>query len=390
MQHKTISPALLCAVGLQLVMATAGRATDAPKAQKTPTKDAIRWDQIGAKAGADYQGEGLSVAATQAGARLRCVFQRMDGEATGEGLWLVSTVTSQPGDRFRMTATAVGRQTLAARGTVTVTGQSVRFTRAGLVEEYSVSMDGIRQDFVVAAKPPGGGPLKVRLSVIGARLEPAVCGAQLVLAKSGRRISYSRLRASDANGKKLPARIEAEPNSEMTLVVVVNDADAVYPVRIDPTFSDANWISMGVVDGTDGTVYSVVTDGSGNLYIGGGFATASGTAAKYLAQWNGSSWSALGSGLNGGVYALAVSGPNLFAGGWFTTAGGTAANYIAQWNGHQLVGAGVGHGQLRSCAGGVGNQSVCRRAVHDGGRHFGQLHRPMERQQLVAAGVGHE
>src|SRR2546428_1671013 len=28
------------------------------------------------------------------------------------------------------------------------------------------------------------------------------------------------------------------------LVVLVNDADAVYPVRIDPTFSDANWISM--------------------------------------------------------------------------------------------------------------------------------------------------
>ena len=27
--------------------------------------------------------------------------------------------------------------------------------------------------------------------------------------------------------------------------MVVNDAGAVYPVRIDPTFSDANWISMG-------------------------------------------------------------------------------------------------------------------------------------------------
>ena len=55
------------------------------------------------------------------------------------------------------------------------------------------------------------------------------------------------------------------------LVVVVNDADAVYPVRIDPTFSDANWISMGGFPGANGPVNAAVVDSSGNLYIGGGF-----------------------------------------------------------------------------------------------------------------------
>ena len=49
------------------------------------------------------------VLATAAGARLHCVFQRLDGEATGEGLWLVSTVTNHPGDRFRVKAVEVGR-----------------------------------------------------------------------------------------------------------------------------------------------------------------------------------------------------------------------------------------------------------------------------------------
>ncbi len=39
-----------------------------------------------------------------------------------------------------------------------------------------------------------------------------------------------------------------------TLAVVVNDADAVYPVRIDPTFSDANWVSMGGFPGANGDV----------------------------------------------------------------------------------------------------------------------------------------
>ena len=33
------------------------------------------------------------------------------------------------------------------------------------------------------------------------------------------------------------------------------------------------------------------------------------------------------------MLALAVSGSNLYAGGYFTTAGGSAANYIAKWDG---------------------------------------------------------
>ena len=46
------------------------------------------------------------------------------------------------------------------------------------------------------------------------------------------------------------------------LAVLVNDAEAVYPVRIDPTFSDANWIGMGQVPGTDRDVYAAAVDGS--------------------------------------------------------------------------------------------------------------------------------
>jgi hypothetical protein len=61
--------------------------------------------QIGTKAGADYHGDGLAVSPTAQGARLRCVFQRLEGEATREGLWLTSTVIPRSGtvnDRFRV------------------------------------------------------------------------------------------------------------------------------------------------------------------------------------------------------------------------------------------------------------------------------------------------
>ena len=64
---------------------------------------------------------------------------------------------------------------------------------------------------------------------------------------------------------------------------------------------------MGGLPGTDGLVYAAVVDGSGNLYIGGSFTVAGGVIANGIAKWNGSSWSALGSGMNGGA-ALVLSG----------------------------------------------------------------------------------
>ena len=58
------------------------------------------------------------------------------------------------------------------------------------------------------------------------------------------------------------------------------------------------------------------------LYAGGYFTTAGEVSANYVAKWDGNAWSALGSGLDGYVFALAVSGTNLYAGGNFTNAGG--------------------------------------------------------------------
>ncbi len=383
------------------------RRSDALTLYAPLTAEAARlaWSQIGANAGADYQGDGLGVSPTAEGARLRCVFQRLEGEASREGLWLTSTVTNAVNDRFRIVAAAVGREVgdvergasenveresvergvlvrrsdaltldaplsphaprshaLADAGTLVIDGQSVRFTRPGLTEEYSVSMDGVRQDFVIEQRPIGAGPLRVELDVTGARVEPLVDGGRLVLENSGRKIAYSRLRVTDATGKELTARMEVSDGRDAFhrvpivpgedqgrggthpyLVVVVNDAEAVYPVRIDPTFSDANWISMNPsIPGAGGTVNAAMVDGSGNLYIGGYFTAVGDVVANYIAKWNGTNWSALGSGMNGGVGALAVSGSNVYAAGYFTTAGGSAANYIAKWDGSAWSALGSG------------------------------------------------
>ena len=117
----------------------------------------------------------------------------------------------------------------------------------------------------------------------------------------------------------------------------------------------SSWAPLG--SGMDG-IYSltgapsvqalaVFDDGGGpTLHAGGQFATAGGVAASRIAKWNGSSWSALGSGVNNDVLALAVhddgGGPALFAGGLFTVAGGGTANRIARWNGTSWSALGTG------------------------------------------------
>jgi hypothetical protein len=87
-------------------------------------------------------------------------------------------------------------------------------------------------------------------------------------------------------------------------------------------FTDANWISTGGVPGATGRVRAAVVDGTGNLYISGDFTLAGDViVTNGIAKWNGTNWSALGSGVNGDVRALAVSGSDLYVGGNFTTAG---------------------------------------------------------------------
>ena len=77
----------------------------------------------------------------------------------------------------------------------------------------------------------------------------------------------------------------------------------------------------------------------------------------YVAKWNGSAWSALGSGMNDRVEALAVDGAgNLYAGGYFTTVAGIAANHIAKWNGSawSALGNGMDYGVSALAVDGAG------------------------------------
>src|SRR5690606_24689673 len=90
------------------------------------------------------------------------------------------------------------------------------------------------------------------------------------------------------------------------------------------------WTISG--SGFNGVVNAMVSwdpDGGGPLQpvlvAGGDFTMASGAAALHIAQWNGSSWQPVGTGIGGTfdtVTALAVFNNQLIAGGFFSMAGG--------------------------------------------------------------------
>ncbi|MHA3770406.1 DUF7453 family protein [Verrucomicrobiota bacterium sgz303538] len=133
-------------------------------------------------------------------------------------------------------------------------------------------------------------------------------------------------------------------------------------------FSDADWISMGGLPGADsqGFVYATAVDGSGNLYVGGSFRVIGNVVANGIAKWDGHSWSALGSGMNDSqdpydydddayVYALAVVGGDLYAAGRFTTAGGVPVNNIAKWNGSTWSALGSGTSDVVRALAVIGN-----------------------------------
>ncbi|MCA8953892.1 MAG: hypothetical protein KDE27_30560, partial [Planctomycetes bacterium] len=114
---------------------------------------------------------------------------------------------------------------------------------------------------------------------------------------------------------------------------------------------DPYWLPGAGVPGVGGPVNAVATLSNGDIIAGGVFAIAGDAACDNIARWNGSSWSALGTGVTGGgpgafaaQVAALVTLPNgdLVVGGEFTFAGGVACRHIARWNGSAWTPLGAG------------------------------------------------
>ncbi len=121
----------------------------------------------------------------------------------------------------------------------------------------------------------------------------------------------------------------------MVILAVSIGASSLY-AQEDPVPNDSSWNhNFGPID-VNGPVHKVAIASNGDIYIGGAFTQVNGIAANRIARWNGTTWSALGSGIgNGSVRTIALSGADVYVGGNFTLAGDVVASSIARWNGSQ-------------------------------------------------------
>ncbi len=135
-----------------------------------------------------------------------------------------------------------------------------------------------------------------------------------------------------------------------------------------PSWSASFGNGQGVDPAGNGEAYTlaVFDDGTGSaLYVGGHFHGIAGVAADRIAKFDGTSWSPLGTGLQGvnGAWVQALcafddgNGPALYAAGNFTTAGGVPVSNIARFDGSSWS----------DVAGGIAGGNVYCMAVFDDG-----------------------
>ncbi|HYF14522.1 MAG TPA: hypothetical protein VD971_05545 [Phycisphaerales bacterium] len=100
------------------------------------------------------------------------------------------------------------------------------------------------------------------------------------------------------------------------------------------------WAAMGTGLSPNGALAALPFEG--NLWLGGAFTTAGGQAAAHVARWTGFSWQAI-QGLNGAVNDFAVHNGQIYAAGAFTQINGANSAFVARWNGSawQPVGTGL-------------------------------------------------
>ncbi|MEI6784637.1 MAG: Ig-like domain repeat protein, partial [Verrucomicrobiota bacterium] len=112
-----------------------------------------------------------------------------------------------------------------------------------------------------------------------------------------------------------------------------NGASAVSAYRIARLdLTTEQWSALG--GGVNNTVTALAVSGA-DLFAGGIFSSVTNAeysplAASCIAKWDGTTWSALGSGADNVVRALAASDTDLYVGGDFTTAGRKICAYVAK------------------------------------------------------------
>ncbi len=204
-------------------------------------------------------------------------------------------------------------------------GGGARYGGAGVQEAFTAVPTGIEQSFAIARRPAGSGPLVLRFGLAGIRVRGS--GTVLAMHGDGGRLvgAYSGLRATDASGRSLTARMSAADGGR-SVVIEVSDRHARYPLRIDPTFTQTAELTDPAATSGDLFGYAVAVSGSTAL-IG-----APGGGEAYIYTSNAGGWTqtatlAAPSGATDFGDAVAISGTTAVVGAPSSSTPGAAYVY---------------------------------------------------------------
>jgi hypothetical protein len=163
--------------------------------------------------------------------------------------------------------------------------------KSQITEWYVNAPTGLEHGFTLAARPEGE-KLRLVMTLDGdLKAEAAADGRSVALRNGdgGLALSYSGLKVFDATGRELEGRLTATGDE---LAIEVDDAGAVYPVVIDPTFFQPQKLTANDLEGFDFFGSSVALSGD-TAIIGAAGNDANGNygqGAAYVFTRSGSSW----------------------------------------------------------------------------------------------------
>lgn len=176
-------------------------------------------------------------------------------EADETGKWQLGVSLESYGRRD--TAREIGP------GVMEMTDSGLSIIRPGVTEWYVNQSSGLEQGFTFADRPESESkdePLRVQIA-FGGDLRPQVTAdgmAVMLLKDETPRLSYAGLVSVDSTGSRLPSHFEVEGER---VSIVVADAGAVYPLTIDPTFTQQAYLKAAVTDSNDTFGMSVAISG---------------------------------------------------------------------------------------------------------------------------------
>lgn len=150
---------------------------------------------------------------------------------------------------------------------------------------------------------------------------------------------WSPLTGSSDSGVNDDVRDLALRNTDLIVVGEFTKAGGIDAAGV-ASWNGTTWTALAT--SINGRVNAVAVSGS-DIYIGGEFTLVDGVPANRIARLSGGSWQAVGAGTDGPVNSLLFKSNQLYIGGLFANAGGAPASNLARWNGTtwQAIGPGT-------------------------------------------------